>query len=1008
MRCVQRALISAFGVLSFVVAAQGSGVLVPSDGSPPIAVQSQRVTIAFDDGLARTTVRQTFVNPNARTLEAIYTFPVPESAAMVGLTLEVAGQRMEGVLADRRTARRTYRKLVERAIDPALLEQLDRAKFRLSVFPVAPNVPTVVELTWIDVVPLRDGVFRYVYPLADSSTPSTTTHDFTLQLDATSSATIHAIDCDLEGTSTTLVDAHRARASFERTGVTLNRDVSITIGVGSELPSVRLRVFRPTSGDPYFAAIVTPPPLSAAAVIPRDVTVLIDVSGSMRGEKIEQAKAAAHAVLDTLGSRDRARVVTFSDVLTRSGDLARATPEHLAALRAFVDAARDDGGTALGDAIVEACATPTEPGRSPLVVALTDGIPTIGEQRPEAIVDAAARAGERGARVFTFGVGDDVDAALLDGVAAATGAASEILRLHGEIRSRIASFAARTRAPAMTQLRVSIDGKPVDDVLPRPSCDLHFGEQAIVVGRAPMPAGALFAVTARWADSTWSFTTPIDVDAATSPTTSGASMQDPVARDLYAKLRLTFLERGQQLRSKLSDVAYWAAVGRGAYSTDDELVRAMIDTSLEVGVQCAHTSFLALLPEDRTHVDPRDAAALELAAQRAAARRAELAGVPTPSSADCKTASTPTLVDEGLHDEPNPPLSADVFGDASEILGVGGGGGSGGKYYQRGAGIGSSRKIGAKVGTRKRPRPPLASKSIGAWITERRIPESGWSADLTNSATSIPDVGVTAVMVHTLLTAGNTPNTGPHAEAVRAGVQALIAAQGPDGAFAMPNSTNPVRDQALATWALVDAFIYSREETIQGPARRAIARLEDVMRSHVAPAGSARGGRAAEPLDFATIGFGVLALQAGSDIELGEAPYLRRTLADAIEAWVGSDAATLAPRDAAIVLVCRVYSGQPADDARAIELTKRIEEFRMQDAARAADYEAWPFVALATLNTSASTSEEWRKEAKQVLAQWSGTADRSAPPFDPSWDPRAASNPGLAVAFAAWSCAAIR
>ena len=130
--------------------AQASGLLVFRDGSATLHVQSQRVTATLTDGLARTTVRQTFVSHHGRGgrgLEAVDLFPVPERAALADLALELGGQRLEGLLTERRTARPVFDSIVRRGRDPALLEQIGRSRFHLSVFPVLPDQPTLVELT---------------------------------------------------------------------------------------------------------------------------------------------------------------------------------------------------------------------------------------------------------------------------------------------------------------------------------------------------------------------------------------------------------------------------------------------------------------------------------------------------------------------------------------------------------------------------------------------------------------------------------------------------------------------------------------------------------------------------------------------------------------------------------------------------------------------------------------------------------------------------------------------
>ena len=106
--------------------------------------------------------------------------------------MEVGGQRLEGFLVERKTARRTYDAIVRRGRDPALVEQIGRSKFRLSVFPVLPDTPTVVELTWIESVPLRQGKYRYVYPLALDMEGTKTEQDLTMTLKVKSSVEITA------------------------------------------------------------------------------------------------------------------------------------------------------------------------------------------------------------------------------------------------------------------------------------------------------------------------------------------------------------------------------------------------------------------------------------------------------------------------------------------------------------------------------------------------------------------------------------------------------------------------------------------------------------------------------------------------------------------------------------------------------------------------------------------------------------------------------------------------
>jgi len=208
--------------------ASAAGLLVPRGGGEPIAIRSHRVTATVTDGVARTKVRQTFVNTNPRTLEAIYVFPLPEDAALVSVAMEVGGQRLEGLLAERKRARKVYDDIVRRKKDPALVEQIGRGKFRLSVFPVVPNEPTVVEITYLEHLPLSQGEFRYVYPLALGGGVATTLEDLTVSVTLRSSAPLTEVRADAADAEVVRRGPGEAIVSLERNAATLDRDLVVT------------------------------------------------------------------------------------------------------------------------------------------------------------------------------------------------------------------------------------------------------------------------------------------------------------------------------------------------------------------------------------------------------------------------------------------------------------------------------------------------------------------------------------------------------------------------------------------------------------------------------------------------------------------------------------------------------------------------------------------------------------------------------------------------------------
>ena len=166
--------------------------------------------------------------------------------------------------------------------------------------------------------------------------------------------------------------------------------------------------------DDGYALIAISPPAARMRALPRDLTFVVDVSGSMRGRKMEQAKAAGRVILESLDRNDRFRVIDFStDVHSFRDEFVAATPENVRAARRYIDGLRAEGSTNISGALEEALdvdATPTQSGRlerMSLVVFVTDGEPSVGERNPDAIAAVAARL-RKGARVFACGVGAEV------------------------------------------------------------------------------------------------------------------------------------------------------------------------------------------------------------------------------------------------------------------------------------------------------------------------------------------------------------------------------------------------------------------------------------------------------------------------------------------------------------------------------------------------------------------------------------------------------------------------
>src|SRR5262249_42378578 len=156
----------------------------------------------------------------------------------------------------------------------------------------------------------------------------------------------------------------------------------------------------------------------------------LDTSGSMRGVKMDQARKALKYCLANLNSQDRFGVINFSTTVNKYRDgLVDASKDQLEQSQKWVDKLEATGGTAINDALAAALdMRSSDLGRSFTIVFFTDGLPTIGETNPQKIIQNVAAKNSANTRIFTFGVGDDVNATMLDQLAEQTRALSTYVR----------------------------------------------------------------------------------------------------------------------------------------------------------------------------------------------------------------------------------------------------------------------------------------------------------------------------------------------------------------------------------------------------------------------------------------------------------------------------------------------------------------------------------------------------------------------------------------------------
>ncbi|HZF72885.1 MAG TPA: VWA domain-containing protein, partial [Gemmatimonadaceae bacterium] len=235
--------------------------------------------------------------------------------------------------------------------------------------------------------------------------------------------------------------------------------------------------------DDGFALITLSPPAVRPRPVPRDVTFVIDVSGSMSGQKIEQARSAGKQLLRTLSAMDRFRLIDFSsDVRTFRDDYSTATSENIRAAERYLDELDAQGSTNISGALDEALSPRVQSGRLPIILFLTDGQPTVGERDPNAIAaNVAAHRGSR--RLFTFGVGADLNVSLIEQLALEGRGTASFVRPDESVERAVGIVASRLTSPLVTDVRVHADGVRLLKMHPSGPVDIFAGEDLVLLTR---------------------------------------------------------------------------------------------------------------------------------------------------------------------------------------------------------------------------------------------------------------------------------------------------------------------------------------------------------------------------------------------------------------------------------------------------------------------------------------------------------------------------------------------
>ena len=484
----------ATAVLALAPPLTAQGWIEPIPGRPGFGVIKVRtaVSVQVTGRIARVEVEEWFRNDGPGLGEGDYLYPLPGEAVFSNFSLFQGDQELTGETMDAEQARRIYEEIVRRKKDPALIELAGHGLIRSRVFPIGPGETRKITLRYTQILPRAGDALQFRYSAGSRNggwsvpRPEGATRPLGVSEPAPLTFTLVADSGGAFGdpfspTHEVLVSREDGRLTV-RPDRELTGDFTLFLPLARGLVGITVATHRPAGEDGYFMLTLSPG-AADGRILPRDVTVVLDVSGSMSGSKLDQAKAALRQLLASLGDNDRFRLLTFSNGVTafRPG-WTEARPGDVADARRWVEQLSANGGTNIAGALTEAFRLNSPEGRLPIVVFVTDGLPSVGEQNPERI--AAQAEVDRGrSRVFAFGVGHDVNTYLLDRLSLAGRGSTEYVQPGDNVERALGALAAKIQHPVLTDLAIAAAPVELLEIYPITLPDLFRGDELVVFGR---------------------------------------------------------------------------------------------------------------------------------------------------------------------------------------------------------------------------------------------------------------------------------------------------------------------------------------------------------------------------------------------------------------------------------------------------------------------------------------------------------------------------------------------
>jgi Ca-activated chloride channel homolog len=557
--------------------------------SPALQITGVVAGVVVREQVATTVMEVRLRNPGSTRQEAELLVPVPDKAVVLGFTFQGTGAEPSARLLPRDEAREAYERIVAQARDPALLEFAGLNLVRSSVFPVEPGGTQSVRLTYEHILIAEGDRVDYVLPRSESVEY---TVPWKIAVKISTNTPLAAI----------YSPSHRLRTrrpSPSVAAVELEDDSAAQPGPFRlsflrERGEVSASLFAypdPKVGGGYFLlfAGLPPRPNERGSALKREVTLVIDRSGSMRGEKLVQVREAALQVLAGLDDGEAFNVILYNEAVDAFSERpVRKSRSTVKGATEYLEGMTARGGTNIHDALLEALRQPPTEGTLPIVLFMTDGLPTVGQTSEAAIRELARKGNPHERRIFTFGVGVDVNTPLLEKIAYESRATTTFVLPSEDVEVKVAAVFKRLEGPVLAGPKIS-SGEPGEprrtrELIPGRIPDVFEGDQVVLLGQYKGEAPLDFTLRGNYRGTPRVFKFRLPVDSATT--------RNGFVPRLWASRKIGLLI--DEIREQGGAPGVVSLEAKTVASpASRELVDEIIRLSTEFGILTEYTAFLA-------------------------------------------------------------------------------------------------------------------------------------------------------------------------------------------------------------------------------------------------------------------------------------------------------------------------------------------------------------------------------------------------------------------------------